>query len=230
MSFYSCSKDSVIDEQIDETTINTEEGIENSRVSDYDFNIFSVINNDVKRSGFPTIKKWYSEGVNTQVFKLFKYDQFNGSRSDHARTEAEQGLKWKKTGTTHTFEATYNVTSNSKENLTIAQIFAGCCGPQLMIHIRSNGNIDYGSRGNGNAVIDRGNWKGRDFKIKLTMQNDIMKFYFNGVKKFEGRADERSNSNALYHFRWGVYSNNSVRNDGKMDQDAQVVVKRLTRN
>ncbi|NJM79296.1 MAG: polysaccharide lyase family 7 protein [Flavobacterium sp.] len=230
MFINSCSSDSIIEEP--NSSINEEDDAANlnSRISDYDFNIFSVINSNVERRNFNTISRWYSEGTSTQIFKLYTGDHFNGDRSDHARTEAGQGLKWTKTGTTHSFEATYNVTTDSQEKLTIAQIFAGCCGPQLMIHIRKDGKIDYGSRGNGSQVIDNGNWKGRNFKIKLTMKNDIMTFYFNGVKKFEGRADERNNSAAQYHFRWGVYSNNDVRSDGKMDKNVQVKVTGLSRS
>lgn len=234
MSVYSCSSDEIaVDSQINK------EGNINKRVSDFDFNIFSVTSKDVVRKDFPSIKRWYSEGENTQVFQLYKGDFFNGERSNHARTEAGQGLKWKNDNDIlHTFQATYSVSTDSKESLAIAQIFAGSGtnpGPQLIIHIRSDGSIDYGSRGNGSQVVDTGNWKvtkenpKRKFKIKLEMRKGEMVFYFNGKEKFRGPAELANDNTANNHFRWGVYSNNKV-TGSTMDADAKVTVTGLSRS
>lgn len=179
------------------------------------FNLFTVIDTDLTRNEFCKADKWFDETNGQQVFKLFTGDNLAdhvpGARV-HARTEAGQGLKFKAGSTWYTFEARMKLSNKLDYTYTVAQLFAGCCGPQLRIEVKSNGRIHMGSRSNGNIRIsddtDYAN-NSRSFKIKIRTNGDKFEVYFNGSKKFEGRTEEakNGNTNALYHFRWGVYSN-----------------------
>ena len=178
------------------------------------FNLFTVIDGDVERKDFNTVAKWYEEASNKQVFKLFIGDEFNGERK-HARTEAGQGLKWKEGVAWHTFEATMKPSGKINETYTIAQIFAGCCGPQLRVEVRTNGRIHVGSTSKGNVRISSDeDWANgvRSFKIKLRSNGKDMEVYFNDELKFTAITEESTlgNKAALYHFRWGVYANNKM--------------------
>ena len=178
------------------------------------FNLFTVIDDDVERKDFNTVSKWYEESANKQIFKLFIGDEFVGERK-HARTEAGQGLKWKEGAEWHTFEATMMPSDKLHETYTIAQLFAGCCGPQLRVEVRSNGRIHVGSRSNGNIRISSDeDWANgaKSFKIKIRSNGKDMEVYFNDELKFTGISEESTlgNIDALYHFRWGVYSNNKM--------------------
>ena len=191
------------------------------------FNLFTVINDDVERKDFNTVSKWYEEAPNKQVFKLFIGDEFNGERK-HARTEAGQGLKWKEGTEWHTFEATMKPSGKLSETYTIAQLFAGCCGPQLRVEVKTNGRIHVGSRNNGNIGISTDDdWANgqKSFKIKIRSNGKDMEVYFNNELKFTGISEESSlgNANELYHFRWGVYSNN------KMTKNLSNTVTNITR-
>lgn len=179
------------------------------------FNLFTVIDTDLNRYEFCKADKWFEETNGQQVFHLFEGDNLAanvpGARV-HARTEAGQGLKFKAGNTWHTFEARMKLSNKLDYTYTVAQLFAGCCGPQLRIEVKSNGRIHMGSRSNGNIRIsdDKDYANGsRSFKIKIRTNGDQFEVYFNNAKKFEGRTDEskKGNSAALYHFRWGVYSN-----------------------
>lgn len=191
------------------------------------FNLFTVIDDDAERKDFINVAKWYEESANKQVFKLFEGDEFNGERK-HARTEAGQGLKWKEGAEWHTFEATMKPSGKLDETYTIAQLFAGCCGPQLRVEVRTNGRIHVGSRNNGNVIISKDeDWANgqKNFKIKIRSNGKDMEVYFNNELKFTGISEESSlgNVNALYHFRWGVYSNN------KMTKNLSNTVTNITR-
>ena len=185
------------------------------------FNLFTVIDTDLNRYEFCKASKWFEESNGKQVFKLFTGDNLAdnvpGARV-HARTEAGQGLKFKAGSTWNTFEARMKPSKKLDYTYTIAQLFAGCCGPQLRIEVKSNGRIHMGSRGNGNIRIsddqDYANGS-RSFKIKIRTNGDQFEVYFNGSKKFSGRTEEAKNGNtsALYHFRWGVYSNEVMSED-----------------
>ncbi|WP_282135222.1 polysaccharide lyase family 7 protein [Seonamhaeicola maritimus] len=178
------------------------------------FNLFTVIDDDVERKDFNSVSKWYEEFANKQIFKLFTGDEFVGERK-HARTEAGQGLKWKQGTEWHTFEATMTPSGKLNETYTIAQLFAGCCGPQLRVEVRSSGRINVGSRANGNIRISTDeDWATgtKSFKIKIRSNGKDMEVYFNDELKFTGISEESTfgNIDALYHFRWGVYSNNKM--------------------
>lgn len=178
------------------------------------FNLFTVIDDDVERKDFNTVSKWYEEAANKQVFKLFIGDEFIGERK-HARTEAGQGLKWKQGDTWYTFEATMKPSGKLDETYTIAQLFAGCCGPQLRVEVKANGRIHVGSRANGNIRISTDeDWANgiKSFRIKIRSNGKDMEVYFNDELTFTGISEESTlgNIDALYHFRWGVYSNNKM--------------------
>lgn len=192
------------------------------------FNLFTVIDDDVERKDFNSVSKWYDEAPNKQIFKLFIGDEFNGERK-HARTEAGQGLKWKEGTEWHTFEATMKPSGKINETYTIAQIFAGCCGPQLRVEVRTNGRIHVGSTSKGNVRISSDeDWANgvRSFKIKLRSNGKDMEVYFNDELVFTAISEESTlgNKDALYHFRWGVYANN------KMIQNLSNTVTNITRN
>ena len=79
-------------------------------------------------------------------------------------------MKWKQGTKWYTFEATMKPSGKLDETYTIAQLFAGCCGPQLRVEVRSNGRINVGSRSNGNIRISTDvDWANgvRSFKIKI---------------------------------------------------------------
>tara|TARA_R110002033_G_C3897451_1_gene240061 strand:+ start:70196 stop:70930 length:735 start_codon:yes stop_codon:yes gene_type:complete len=181
------------------------------------FNLFTVTDSDVERRDFNKVAKWYNESTNKQVFQLFTGDEFMGERK-HARTEAGQGLKWKASNEWHEFGATMQPSGTLYETYTIAQLFAGCCGPQLRIEVKPNGNIHVGSRSNGNFRISSNeNWANgsKSFKMKIRSNGTDMEVYFNDELKFNGISEESANGNeeALYHFRWGVYSNSKMTKD-----------------
>ncbi|WP_139956527.1 polysaccharide lyase family 7 protein [Flavicella sediminum] len=178
------------------------------------FNLFTVIDDDVERKNFNKVAKWYEEEANKQIFKLFDGDEYIGERK-HARTEAGQGLKWKEGAEWHILEATMKPSGKLDETYTIAQLFAGCCGPQLRVEVRTNGRINVGSRANGNSRISTDeDWAtgNKSFKIKIRSNGKEMEVYFNDELKFTGISEEstKGNTAALYHFRWGVYSNNKM--------------------
>lgn len=191
------------------------------------FNLFTVIDSDVERKEFNKIAKWYEESPNKQVFKLFTGDEFNGDRT-HARTEAGQGLKWKEGQVWHYFEATMQPSGTLNKTYTIAQLFAGCCGPQLRIAVKPSGRVDVESRDNDNIILtpetDYVNGI-NSFKIKIRSNGKLMEVYYNDELKFSALSDEsrKGNKNALYHFRWGVYSNE------KMIKNLSNVVTNITR-
>jgi hypothetical protein len=212
-SLTNCSKDAEI-EEIEEKEeevlfpIIPPEGIPSP------FNLFTVIDSDVERKDFSKVAKWYEEEAGKQVFKLFTGDEFNGERK-HARTEAGQGLKWKEGSEWHTFEATMQPSAKLHITYTIAQLFAGCCGPQARIEVKTNGRIHLGSRSNGNFRISTNeDWAtgNKSFKIKIRSNGKDFEVYFNDDLKFSGLTEESKNGNtdALYHFRWGVYSNEKM--------------------
>ena len=175
------------------------------------FSLFTVTSKSVPRSAFCSVAKWYSESAGTQIFRLFTGDDFAknvpGGRS-HARTEAQYPSF--RPGAWHTFEARMKPSRKGERTYTIAQIFAGCCGPQLRIEVRSNGRINMGSRSNVNVRIsddlDYAN-NDRTFKLKLRTNGDQFEVYFNGSRKYSGRMEEavKGTPNVLYHFRYGVY-------------------------
>lgn len=176
-----------------------------------DFSLFTVTSKSTPRSDFCKVAKWYSESAGTQVFRLFKGDDFAknvpGGRP-HARTEAQYPNF--RPGAWHTFEARMKPSRKANNTYTIAQIFAGCCGPQLRIEVKANGRIHMGSRSNGNMRIsddlDYAN-DDRTFKLKLRTNGDQCEVYFNNVRKFVGQMEEaeKGTPNVLYHFRYGVY-------------------------
>ncbi|GAA4944047.1 hypothetical protein GCM10023314_16320 [Algibacter agarivorans] len=209
------------EEQVDIIPLIPNEGIPSP------FNLFTVIDDDVERKDFNKVSKWYEEAANIQVFKLFIGDEFNGERK-HARTEAGQGLKWKQGTEWYTFEATMKPSRKLDETYTIAQLFAGCCGPQLRVEVKSSGRINVGSRANGNIRISTDeDWANgvKSFKIKIRSNGKDMEVYFNDELKFTGVSEESTlgNTAALYHFRWGVYSNN------KMTKNLSNTVTNITR-
>lgn len=165
---------------------------------------------NLPRSQFGNITRWYREpSNNVQYFNLWKdeYIYRSDGVTKHCRVEAHSGLNWHKSSAMHVLELSYYMNNTIPIDVCIAQLFEGSSGPQLMVHFRSNGNLDVGSRGNGMRVISSENWTRRNFTIKITMQNETMKVYLNGVEKFSGPAEQRNNANANYHFRWGLYCN-----------------------
>jgi hypothetical protein len=176
------------------------------------FGLFTVLSKNTERKDFCKLSRWYSESNGTQVFRLFKGDNFAdnvpGGRR-HARTEA-QGPSFAAGSTWHTFEATMKPSRTLVgENMTIAQLFAGCCGPQLRIELKPNGRVHMGSRSNGNfRISDDKDYANKSFKLKIWTNGETFEVYFNGVKKFTGKTEESKNGNkaARYHFRWGVYA------------------------
>jgi hypothetical protein len=176
--------------------------------------LFCPGNTQASRSEFPGLTHWYTEsGGQTQVFKLYNGDAIPRASDPtdiHARSEVGGGFYFSEGSTWHTFEARMKISRTLTESLAIAQLFASSEGPQLILHIRSNGNLDYGSRSNGNGVIETGNWAdGRTFKVKIRSNGRNWELYINNSKKVSGITEEsqQGNTNADYTFRWGIYYN-----------------------
>jgi Alginate lyase len=176
--------------------------------------LFCPGNTQASRSEFSGLTRWYTEsGGQTQVFKLYNGDAIpRGSDPTdiHARSEVGGGFFFKEGATWHTFEARMKISKPLNESLCIAQLFASTKGPQLMVHLRSNGNLDYGSRSNGNGVIETGNWAdGRTFKVKIRSNGKNWELYINNSRKATGITEESQlgNNTVDYNFRWGIYYN-----------------------
>ncbi len=178
--------------------------------------LFTVKSKSTARPNFCSVDKWYDESANKQVFSLYSGDNFtnfNPTGRSHARTEASGGQNFTRAENQwREFEATmlFN-TKPTKGNgaVTMAQIFAGCCGPVLRIEITESGNLRWGSTADGGGVFSEGNesYAGKPFKVKLRSNGSRVEAYMDGKLRYSGAIRRYSgDSNALYHFRWGVYS------------------------
>lgn len=172
-------------------------------------------NMHIPSSQFGNYTRWYKKvNTYTQEFNLYAGDW--GYRGDgitkHARVEVHGGLIWNQGSTTHVFQATYDISAQCTKELCIGQIFEGSKGPQLMIHMKTDGRITADSRSNTNKTI--GNWDGSPFKIRIECNGKNMKVKFNDVEKFTGTTEESQlgNTSARYHFRWGLYCNDPMPN------------------
>lgn len=207
--------------------------------------IFCPIDKDAKRDPFgkfpANISKWYQEiDGKTQIFKLFAGDSVvRGSDPTdfHARTEAGGNnvpVRFSEGNTWYMIQYVMKIkvprSANGeilKDNMTISQLFAGCCGPQFRLELNSRGGISYGSRSNGNGTLlsdkDYSNGintlkvkvmsNGRFFKIFLN--DKIVEFTINGSKTDTLQTEEskKGTPNVLYHFRWGLYYNTPMYKD-----------------
>lgn len=180
--------------------------------------LFTVKSKVTERANFCSVDKWYDESPNKQVFKLYKGDNFtdfNPTGRDHSRTEAQGGLSWKRTENKwHEFEATmvFNTLPSKGEAATMAQIFAGCCGPVLRIEITDDGKIRFGSTNDAGGPFSEGNtsYAGKPFDLKLRVNGSRVEAYFNGKLRYSGSIRRYpGDENANYGFRWGVYAKSS---------------------
>lgn len=171
--------------------------------------LFTVKGKSTVRKNFCSVEKWYGESDYKQVFRLFKGDDMSkhvsGARK-HARTEAQHGLLFKASDNWHEFEGTFKIEGDRPPiTITVAQLFAGCCGPVARVEIKRSGRIHVGSTADGNTRIsDDNDYFGKNFKIKIRSNGRRLEVYFNNQLKYEGNVRHKD---ALYHFRWGVYSN-----------------------
>ncbi|MGL4744666.1 MAG: Ig-like domain-containing protein [Dermatophilaceae bacterium] len=181
--------------------------------------LFTVKSVQTVREDFCSIDKWYDETANKQVFSIFPGDDFAdanpGSRS-HARTEASGGLNFTRAqGTWHEFEADMLVNALPPEGndpVTLAQVFAGCCGPVLRIEITEKGQLRWGSTDDGMGYFSEGDqsYAGKPFKLKMRSNGSQVEAYMDGKLRYSGSIRRfPGDENALYHFRWGIYSNAS---------------------
>jgi hypothetical protein len=207
--------------------------------------IFCPINKSALRDAsgkFPAnIEKWYQEiGGKTQIFKLFVGDSVvRGSDPTdfHARSEAggnDIPVRFNEGNTWYMIQYVMKIkvpkSANGeilKDNMTISQLFAGCCGPQFRLELNSRGGISYGSRSNGNGTLlsdkDYSTGtnplkvkimsNGRFFKVFLNDQPII--FTINGAKTdtLQTEESQKGTPNVLYHFRWGLYYNTPMYKD-----------------
>ncbi len=204
-----------------------------------DFDLFCPINKNAKRNEngkFPTnTEKWYSEiDGHTQIFRLFKGDSIVrgfDAKNFHSRTEVGGtggDLRFKESEIWHTFEATMKInipvnSDNKKldDRMTIAQLFASCCGPQFRLELTQNGSISYGSRSNGNTIIlsDKDYSNGiNKLKVKLVSNGKYLKVFLNDnqimfkvdgkeVDMLQTEETKKGTKETFYVFRWGIYSN-----------------------
>jgi hypothetical protein len=186
---------------------------------------------------FPTnLDKWYDEtsGKTVQTFKLYNGDKMprgNDPTDLYARSEVggiDDPIRFSESSTYHGVQYTMKINipkstngERLKETMTIAQLFAGCCGPQFRLEISPQGHITYGSRSNGNGTLltdkDYSN-NSNTLKVKmssngkyfrLSLNDKAIKFNVNGVLVDQLQTEESKNGtpNVLYHFRWGLYYN-----------------------
>ncbi len=171
--------------------------------------LFTVKGKSTPRKDFCKLEKWYGESDYKQVFRLFKGDDMskhvNGGRK-HARTEAQHGLVFRAGNTWHEFEGTFKIEGDRPPiTITVAQLFAGCCGPVARVEMKHSGRIHVGSTADGNTRISGdSDYFGKSFKIKIRSNGKRLEVYFNNQLKYTGNVRYKD---ALYHFRWGVYSN-----------------------
>jgi hypothetical protein len=181
-----------------------------------DISLFTVRAKTTERKDFCKVDKWYDESDNKQVFSLFSGDNFtdfNPQGRSHARTEAQGGANFKRSENKwHQFEADmlFN-TLPTRDNgaVTLAQIFAGCCGPVLRIEITESGILRYGSTYHGGGNFSKGNtsYANKPFKVKLRTNGSQVEAYMDGELRYSGPIRRYNNDeNANYGFRWGVYS------------------------
>ena len=204
-----------------------------------DFDLFCPINKNAKRDEngkFPAnTEKWYSEiDGQTQIFRLFKGDSIArgfDAKNFHSRTEVGGtggDLRFKESEIWHSFEATMKIDvpvnlDNKKldDRITVAQLFASCCGPQFRLELTQNGSISYGSRSNGNTIIlsDKDYSNGiNKLKVKLVSNGKYLKVFLNDKQimfKVDGKEvdmlqteeTKKGTKETFYVFRWGIYSN-----------------------
>lgn len=171
--------------------------------------LFTVKGKSTVRENFCSVEKWYGESDYKQVFRLFKGDDMSkhvsGGRK-HARTEAQHGLLFKAGSEWREFEGTFKIEGDRPPiTITVAQLFAGCCGPVARVEMRTSGRIHVGSTADGNTRIsDDADYFGKSFTIKIRSNGKNVEVYFNNTLKYQGSVRYKD---ALYHFRWGVYSN-----------------------
>jgi hypothetical protein len=207
--------------------------------------IFCPINKDAKRDAtgkFPAeIGKWYQEiGGKTQIFKLFNGDSVvRGSDPTdfHARTEAggiDVPVRFSEGSTWYSIEYVMKInvpkSANGeilKDNMTISQLFAGCCGPQFRLELNSRGGISYGSRANGNGTLlsDKDYSNGTNLlKVKMLSNGKFLKLFLNDkpisftvnnttTETLQTEESQKGTPNVLYHFRWGLYYNTPMYKD-----------------
>jgi hypothetical protein len=207
--------------------------------------IFCIINKDAKRDAagkFPSnIEKWYNEvDGKIQNFNLYIGDSVvRGSDPTdfHARSEAggndvpvrfSQGNDWYSISYTMKIKVPQGANGEIlKENMTISQIFAGCCGPQFRLELNKTGGISYGSRSNGNGTLlsDKDYSNGiNELKVKMLSNGKFFKLFLNDkqinftvegqtVDMLQTEESKKGTPNVLYHYRWGLYYNTPMYKD-----------------
>ena len=185
--------------------------------------LFTPFTKSLARADFCQAKKWYDEQNGQQIFSLHKGDDYSknveGGRQ-HARIEAQHGLRFKPNREQwHEFEANMLIDTKPQNTITVAQLFAGCCGPDARVEMRTGGSIHVGSLLDGNKPLSDGeNYIGKPFHIKLRSNGYRVLVYFNGELKYEndtrrtaeGSPVQEPIDKILYHFRWGLYSNDPI--------------------
>ncbi|MGL5860060.1 MAG: polysaccharide lyase family 7 protein, partial [Phycicoccus sp.] len=179
--------------------------------------LFTVKSAVTKREDFCSVDKWYDETANKQVFSIFPGDDYAdanpGSRS-HARTEASGGLIFTRAeGTWHEFEADMlfnTLPPEGNDAVTVAQVFARCCGPVLRIEITDEGQLRWGSTddGTGDFSEEGQSYAGKPFTLKMRSNGSQVEAYMDGKLRYSGSIRRfPGDEDTSYHFRWGVYSN-----------------------
>ncbi|MGL5867124.1 MAG: Ig-like domain-containing protein [Dermatophilaceae bacterium] len=179
--------------------------------------LFTVKSKRTDRKNFCTVAQWYKELDNKQVFSLFAGDDFikaNPGQRSHARTEASGGQNFSRAdGKWHEFEADMlfnTMPIKGDGSVTLAQIFAGCCGPVLRIEITEDGTLRWASTADGSGEFSQGNqsYVQKPFKVKLRSNGSQVEAYMNGQLRHSGKVRQYpGDDNTMYHFRWGVYAN-----------------------
>jgi hypothetical protein len=155
----------------------------------------------------------------------------------HARSEAggnEVPVRFGESNTwymvSYTMKINIPLSANGerlKENMTISQLFAGCCGPQFRLELNKTGGISYGSRSNGNGTLlsDKDYSNGvNELKVKMVSNGRFMKLFLNDkqinftvdgktVDMIQTEESKKGTPNVLYHYRWGLYYNTPMYKD-----------------
>jgi hypothetical protein len=178
-------------------------------------NIFlhTLGNSRIRRSEFERWSRWYQEGGNTQIFRLFK-DETNlrNSRPFAARIEAFSDVAWSR-GEWHEWVGTYTILKPHRGAIFQARNEVNDWSVQL--NLSDDGDVILNRRIGEDEVIAR-NQVGRPFHVRVRDNGHDYEVFLNGRKVGDGsypRPEGRT------RFRWGLY-----RGGRPMTHDAMILV------
>jgi hypothetical protein len=149
-----------------------------------------------------------------QIFRLYQGDETKRGDgvTSYARLEVHGGLEFEPGADWYTFEATYRIKTELKDDIAIAQLFEySQVHPQIMFIFKQANIVTFQPRGQGNRELGRG-YQDEPFTIKMRSNGKNSEVYFNGELRYSG-AVAYSQPGARNGFRWGLYYGKVVATD-----------------